>query len=177
MQAAHLVCTRWYSISFLRDMLKIEIKTASTPTEFLHAKALIQEYVTWLGVDLSFQNFDAEMADLPKMYNKADGGLFLAYLNHAPVGIAGLRRFSETEAEVKRMFVKDSAKGMGIGKQLLRTCVETARKLGYQNIKLDTAAFMTAAIKLYTDQGFVEIDAYRFNPHDHARYFELRLNP
>lgn len=158
-------------------MLKIEIKPANTPEELSHAKALILEYVTWLGFDLAFQNFDAEIADLPKMYNPADGGLFIAYLNHAPVGIAGLRRFSQTDAEVKRMFVKDSAKGKGIGKQLLRTCIETARKLGYQTVKLDTAAFMNAAIKLYTDHGFVEIDAYRFNPHDHARYFELKLNP
>lgn len=157
-------------------MTKIEIKTAITPQHFLDAKELISEYVTWLGFDLAFQNFDAEMADLPKMYNQKDGGLFIAYINNAPVGIAGLRRFSASDAEVKRMFVKDTAKGMGIGKQLLRTCIETARKLGYQTIKLDTAAFMHAAIKLYTDHGFVEIDAYRFNPHDHARYFELTLN-
>jgi putative acetyltransferase len=156
-------------------MLKIEIKPASTPGEFLHAKALIQEYVTWLGFDLAFQNLDAEMADLAKMYNPADGGLFIAYLNHQPVGVAGLRKFHTTEAEVKRMYVTDSAKGLGIGKQLLRKCIETAKTLGYKSIKLDTAAFMKAAIKLYTDQGFVEIDAYRFNPHDHARYFELDL--
>lgn len=116
------------------------------------------------------------MADLPNMYNTQDGGLFIAYQHAVPVGIAGLRRFSETDAEVKRMFVKDEAKGMGIGKLLLQQCIESAKTLGYKSIKLDTAAFMHAAIKLYTDHGFVEIAAYRFNPHDHARYFQLVLS-
>lgn len=164
-------------MSYLYDMVKIEIKAARTPREFEDARKLITEYVTWLGFDLAFQNFDAEMANLANMYNPADGGLFVAYLNHMPVGVAGLRRFSATDAEVKRMFVSDAAKSKGIGKQLLRTCIETARTLGYTTIKLDTAAFMHAAIKLYIDHGFTEIEAYRFNPHDHARYFELRLQP
>jgi carbonic anhydrase len=156
-------------------MRTIEIKSAQTPQDLLDAKQLILEYVSWLGFDLAFQNFDQEMAGLPDMYNPQDGGLFIAYLDTKPVGIAGLRRFSATDAEVKRMFVKDVAKGMGIGKQLLRKCIETAKTLNYNSIKLDTAAFMHAAIKLYSDHGFVEIPAYRFNPHDHARYFELVL--
>lgn len=153
----------------------VQIRLAQHPQDFLDAKELILEYVSWLGFDLAFQNFDKEMAGLPDMYNKQDGGLYVAYLNNQPVGVAGLRRFNDTNAEVKRMFVKDDAKGMGIGKQLLRKCIETAKNLNYISIKLDTAAFMHAAIKLYTDHGFVEIPAYRFNPHDHARYFELDL--
>lgn len=156
-------------------MTKIEIITAQTPQHYADARKLILAYVQWLNFDLSFQNFDQEMANLPKMYNEKDGGLFIASLNHHPVGVAGLRRFSETEAEVKRMFVLDEAKGKGIGKVLLRKCIDTAKALHYHSIKLDTAVYMHAAIKLYTDHGFTEIPAYRFNPHDHARYFELRL--
>lgn len=154
---------------------KIEIRRAQHPQDFADAKQLIMEYVAWLGFDLSFQNFDKEMADLPAMYNKHDGGFFLAYRDENPVGVAGLRRFSTADAEVKRMYVKDEAKGMGIGKLLLEKCIETAKALKYKSIKLDTADYMTAAIRLYTDYGFVEIPAYRFNPHDHAKYFELML--
>jgi putative acetyltransferase len=80
----------------------VEIRLAQHPQDFLDAKQLIMEYVAWLGFDLAFQNFDKEMADLPAMYNKHDGGFFLAYLDGIPVGIAGVRRFSTTEAEVKR---------------------------------------------------------------------------
>jgi carbonic anhydrase len=154
---------------------KIEIRLAQHPQDFLDATQLILEYVSWLGFDLAFQNFDQEMAGLPDMYNPRDGGLFLAYLDAKPVGVAGLRKFSATDAEVKRMFVRDEAKGNGLGKLLLQTCIKTAKTLHYKSIKLDTAEFMKAAIKLYTDHGFVEIPAYRFNPHDHARYFELDL--
>lgn len=156
-------------------MQKIEVRTAQQPHDFSDAKQLILEYVKWLGFDLAFQNFDQEMAGLPDMYNAHDGGLFIAYLNGSPVGVVGLRRFSATDAEIKRMFVKDVAKGLGIGKLLLKKCIETSKALGYKSIKLDTAGYMAAAIKLYTDHGFAEIGAYRFNPHEHARYFELNL--
>lgn len=154
----------------------IEIRVAKHPQEFADASKLILEYVSWLGFDLTFQNFDQEMADLSKMYNEHNGGLFVAYLNHHPVGVAGLRRFSPDDAEVKRMFVRDEAKGKGIGRALLQHCITAAKRLQYKTIKLDTAAYMHAAIKLYTDHGFIEIPAYRFNPHDHARYFKLQLN-
>ncbi len=154
---------------------QILIKTAQTKEDFLLAKKLILEYVAWLGIDLSFQNFGAEMEALPEMYNEQNGGLFLAFKNEKAVGVAGLRRFSPTESEVKRMFVKEEARGFGIGKLLLQECVETARKADYHKIKLDTADFMQRAIKLYIDTGFVEIPAYRYNPHEAARYFELDL--
>ncbi len=154
---------------------KIEIVTAQHPKDYSDAKQLILEYVAWLGIDLAFQNFDQEMEGLPNMYNSTDGGLFIAYLDTKPIGVAGLRRFSATEAEVKRMFVQDEAKGKGVGKVLLQKCIDTAKQLNYQSIKLDTGDFMKAAIHLYTSHGFVEIPAYRFNPHESAKYFELDL--
>lgn len=142
----------------------IEIKIAKTATEFSHAKELILEYVAWLGIDLSFQNFDQEMEGLPQMYNSNDGGLFIAYTNNVAVGIAGIRKFSEKDCEVKRMFVKPNSRGLGIGGLLLKECLDTAKKLNYDSVKLDTANFMKSAIKLYTDHGFEEIAAYRHNP-------------
>ncbi len=153
----------------------IQIITAQTQQHYSDAKDLIVEYVKWLNFDLSFQNFDQEMADLSKMYNALDGGLFIGYLNDQPVGIAGLRRFSEEDAEVKRMFVRDEAKGKGVGKLLLQQCIATAKALHYTSIKLDTGAFMKAAIHLYITHGFAEIPAYRFNPHESAKYYELNL--
>ena len=153
----------------------IEIKMAETATDFANAKKLILEYVAWLGIDLSFQNFDKEMAGLPEMYNHKDGGLFIAYINEEAVGIAGIRRFNKNDGEIKRMFVQPNSRGLGIGQLLLNHCIDNARKLNYDTIKLDTADFMKSAIKLYTDHGFKEISAYRHNPHESAKYFELNL--
>jgi putative acetyltransferase len=154
----------------------ITLLESNTEQHFADAKGLILEYVEWLKFDLSFQNFDQEMASLPAMYNINDGGLFIAYLNNEPAGVIGLRRFSATEGEVKRMFVKETARGHGIGKRLLIKCIDTAKALGYQSLKLDTADFMKAAHKLYIDHGFVEIPAYRYNPQEGARYFGLDLS-
>lgn len=154
---------------------EVSIKIAITAADFLEAKALILEYVEWLGMDLSFQNFDKEMETLQEMYGPLNGGLFLAISNGKPVGVAGVRRFADKACEVKRMFVQPASRGLGIGKLLLTVCIEKAKSLRYELIKLDTADFMKPAIKLYTDHGFVEIPAYRHNPHEAARYFELEL--
>jgi putative acetyltransferase len=159
----------------MNNSITIEIVPAATMAQYADATALILEYSQWLNFDLAFQLFDQEMASLSIMYNQSNGGLFVAYLDGAPVGVIGLRRLSETEGEVKRMFVQDRARGNGIGKMLLEKCIDVARALKYQSIKLDTTDFMKFAIKLYTDHGFREIPAYRYNPQEGARYFELRL--
>ena len=150
----------------------IEVKNV---TEFLQAKELILEYVKWLGIDLSFQNFDEEIDTLQVTYGEPDGGLCLAIRNEKAVGVAGIKRFNESECELKRMYVQPGSRGFGIGKLLLNRCIKIARKLNYDTIKLDTADFMKSAIKLYTDNGFLEIPAYRYNPYEEAKYFELNL--
>ena len=153
----------------------VEIIEVKNVTEFLQAKELILEYVQWLGIDLSFQNFDQEIDTLQVTYGEPNGGLFLAIRNDKAVGVAGIKRFDESECELKRMLVQPGSRGSGIGKLLLIRCIDIAKKLNYVTIKLDTADFMKSAIKLYTDNGFVEIPAYRFNPYEEARYFELAL--
>jgi len=157
-------------------MSRIEIIRADTVKQFEDAAVLIREYAAWLNFDLSFQNFESEMASLPAMYNDVDGGLFIAYLDKLPAGVIGLRRFEGSQGEIKRMFVKDSARGQGIGRMLLRKCIHTAKTLNYKLLKLDTTDDMKSAIKLYEDHGFVETGAYRFNPEKGARYFELKLD-
>lgn len=153
----------------------IQIKEVLDTADFLIAKELILEYVEWLGIDLSFQNFDKEINTLQVTYSKPDGALFIALKNDKAVGVAGIKRFNEKECELKRMFVQTGSRGLGIGKLLLAKCIAIAKSLNYYTIKLDTADFMKSAIKLYTDNGFAEIAAYRYNPYDEARYFELNL--
>jgi len=154
---------------------RIQLKLARTTADFLVAKKLIIEYAEWLAFDLSFQNFNDELNTLAQTYGDKNGGLFIATKNDEAVGVAGIKRFSDNECEVKRMFVQADSRGLGIGKLLLTSCIELAIKLNYQVIKLDTADFMKPAIKLYTDNGFTEISAYRHNPHEEARYFELDI--
>lgn len=154
----------------------IDIHLADTVADFEATKQLILAYVTWLGIDLSFQNFDAELAGLSTVYASPDGGLLLATVAGVPAGVAGIKKFADTDCELKRMFVGAEFRNLGIGKQLLTEAIALAKNLRYETIKLDTADFMKAAIHLYVGAGFVEIPPYRFNPHEEARYFELMLN-
>lgn len=177
-------CTaRWVGksdhLNCLADMKqpRIDVMLAQHPAEFEAAKALILEYVTWLGIDLSFQNFDAEMAQLPAMYGEPAGGLLLARVNGTDAGVAGIRPFQDRACELKRMFVRAEFRNLGLGQRLLSATISLAKRLGYETIRLDTADFMQAAIRLYVANGFVEIPPYRYNPHEKAMYFELKINP
>lgn len=156
-------------------MAEIDIAIAKTTAHFAEARKIIFEYVAWLGLDLSFQNFDEEINNLESMYIHPDGGLVLASVNGKTAGIAGIRKFENGICELKRMFVKESFRKMGIGKRLMHETIELATRLNYESIKLDTADFMQDAIKLYQANGFVEIPAYRYNPHKSARFFELKV--
>lgn len=153
----------------------ITIKAVKSNADFLAAKELILEYVAWLGIDLSFQNFNTEMDTMPETYSPPHGSLFIAVRDEKAIGVAGIKRFSETVCEVKRMYVKPEGRGMGIGQLLLTKCIEMAKELHYEMIKLDTSEYMKSAIKLYRENGFVEISSYRYNPHKEARFFELDL--
>ena len=155
---------------------QIEIKAAHTPADFLVAKELILEYIEWLAFDLAFQHIDKELNSLPEMYGGPDGGLVFASINGKAVGVAGIRKYTDKECELKRMYVKPESRGLGIGKLLLTACVEIAKKCNYDVIKLDTTDTMKSAIKIYVDNGFIEIPAYRYNPHEAARYFELKIS-
>jgi len=154
---------------------EIEIKEVATAEDFSKAKALILEYVQWLGIDLSFQSFDSEINNLAEIYSSPNGGLCIVLLNGKAVGVAGIKRFNDKECEVKRMYVQPSSRGLGIGKMLLTHCIEIAKRLQYEKMKLDTAGFMKSAIKIYIECGFVEISAYRHNPYEEAKFFELTL--
>lgn len=154
----------------------IIIKLAEDSKDFMDGKAIILEYVEWLGMDLSFQNFDNEINNLSEMYSKPNGGLFLAIVNEAVVGVVGVRKFEGKHCELKRMFVKEGLRNFGIGRMLLMSAINLAKKLNYDIMKLDTSATMKPAIKLYQDNGFVELPTYRYNPHESAKYFELKLH-
>ena len=73
-------------------MNNLEIKEVKNEDEFLVAKDLILEYVKWLGIDLSFQNFDHEIDTLQATYGEPNGGLCLAIRNEKVVGVAGIKK-------------------------------------------------------------------------------------
>lgn len=153
------------------------IRRITTSEEFDIARQLFREYQRGLGVDLCFQSFDRELETLPTMYGHPHGALFIATQSSdgATIGCVGLRRLEPTICEMKRLYVRDAARGHGLGRQLVDALLAEARKLGYQRMRLDTLQSMTAARALYASLGFREIAPYNEHPVEGTRFMELVL--
>jgi putative acetyltransferase len=154
----------------------LELRQATTVAEIEMARALFREYADGLGIDLSFQNFDDELATLPGAYAPPDGRLLLTWEGADAAGCVALRRLAEGVGEMKRLYVRPAWRGTGVGRALVEAVIAEARAVGYTTLRLDTLPTMTAAQRLYRALGFREIAAYRSNPVHGASYMELTLN-
>ena len=151
-----------------------DIRKAELPRDADSVRLLLEAYVQELGVDLGFQGFSEEVRDLARAY-PPPGGLWLAFTSSGPVGAVGLRPLSGGDAELKRLFVRHEARGVGLGRALVETALGVARVGGFRGVRLDTLPGMSVAQALYADLGFVPISAYRGNPLPGTQFLELRF--
>jgi GNAT superfamily N-acetyltransferase len=166
-------------MSYPPAMPAFRLVKARNPQEIAAATALFREYADWLGIDLSFQDFENELKTLPGKYAPPEGELIIA-LSHAAeaLGCVGVRPLdSAVVCEMKRLYVRASARGSGIGRALIGAIIEAAEALGYAEMKLDTLPWMDPAMALYQEFGFAEIAAYYDNPVPGTRYLGKRLTP
>jgi ribosomal protein S18 acetylase RimI-like enzyme len=133
---------------------------------------LLDEYVRWcadrfteIGVD--FGDIDAAMArhhalfleELPSLLGPR-GRLLIGVLDGDVVGVGGLRPADEHLGEIKRMYVRPAARGRKVGRGLLERLLTDAARLGYREVRLETASFMTTAQALYRSMGFIDIEMF-----------------
>lgn len=139
-------------------------------------RQLFEEYAAGIGISLCFQNFDQELATLPGKYAPPAGRLMLAFLNEQLAGCIALRGISNDRCEMKRLFVRPSFRGTGLGRVLVEALINEARTIGYKSMLLDTLpGRMDSAIELYKKIGFEEISPYYENPVENAKFMELKL--
>jgi putative acetyltransferase len=153
----------------------MRIVEAVTGAHVADARTLVEEYVTSIQVDLAFQNYQEEIASFPGEYARPAGVLLLAYERESPIGVVALRQLERGVCEMKRMYVRPSGRGRGVGRALSDRLIALAVGLGYVTMRLDTLSTMDAALGLYRSLGFREIPAYRYNPIPGARFLELDL--
>ena len=157
----------------------ISLLTPSTADELTITRQLFQEYGDSLGIDLQFQGFDSELAQLPGDYAAPRGRLLLAFVDGAPAGCCALRPLDSADypnaAEMKRLYVRKAFRGFGLGRHLAEAILDVARQGGYACLLLDTLNDMEAARALYTDLGFVEIPPYYHNPMLGAHYLKADI--
>ena len=154
-------------------MLIIRLAESSGDIDTL--RKLFREYQTLLGVDLCFQGFEAELQGLPGDYAPPGGRLFLASNDGVPAGCVALRALAGSRCEMKRLFVRPAARGLGAGRPLVARIIEEARALGYAEMVLDTLPMMAEAQHLYQAFGFRDIPQYCDNPIPGARYLGRSL--
>lgn len=157
----------------------VELIAARTSEHLDAARLLFAEYAQQLGVDLAFQDFDAELAGLPGDYAPPRGALLLALVDGELAGCCALRPLDDVDyanaAEMKRLFVRKAFRGFGLGRLLTEAVLDEAVKLGYASVLLDTLDEMEAARALYADLGFEEIPPYYHNPLPGAHYLKTDL--
>lgn len=148
--------------------MEIHIEAAQFPEDRDTVHGLFTQYARSLGIDLTFQQFQAELDSLPGKYAATQGGALLIARTDdttpAAIGCVALRRSTDTWCEMKRLYVVDEARGMRLGERLVEAIVGRARELGYRGARLDTLASMVAAQRLYRKYGFREIEAYYETP-------------
>ena len=146
---------------------------------------MVREYVAWIGLDLAFQEIDAELDGLPGEYVPPRGALFVVEERGHLIAMIGLRplkasaclaeAYDARAGELKRLFVRPEARGRGLAKRLITRVLDEARRLDYIEIRLDTLPMMGDAQALYLSLGFTDIAPYYETPIAGTRFMGKRL--
>ena len=139
---------------------------------------LFKAYAASLNINLSYQDFEMELATLPGKYAPPEGALLLAQnLKDEPIGCVALRPLTiEGCCEMKRLYVSPKARGLGLGQALITAILYEASKLGYTEMRLDTLPSMAQAISLYEKAGFFPIEPYYETPIAGTLFFAKTLS-
>jgi len=161
------------------DSTGIAVFPARSAAQLDGMRTLFREYAKALGVDLCFQNFEQELAQLPGEYAPPRGSLLMATVAGDDAGCCALRALDSSDyanaCEMKRLYVRPQYRGLGLGRKLVEAILDQARQTGFSCLLLDTLDDMEAARALYDELGFEEIPPYYYNPIAGAHYLKVEL--
>lgn len=158
----------------------IRLVRPETPEQLEATREIFREYAASLGVDLCFQNFEAELDELPGDYAEPAGCLLHVLVDGALAGCGALRPLADADhanaCEMKRLYVRPAFRRFGLGRLIAQSLLDEARRCGYSVVLLDTLDDMEAARELYASLGFEETAPYYYNPIPGAHYLKARLD-
>ncbi len=139
---------------------EVRLRRIESPDDLAPANELAREFGDWATKEIRVQlgivvptGADHPIEVLDELL-AAGGRLYVAEVDGVAVGVGGLRRLTETTGEIKRMFVRPTARGLGVGRAIVERLIDDARVLGFETIYLESASFMHSAHTLYRSVGF-----------------------
>jgi ribosomal protein S18 acetylase RimI-like enzyme len=152
--------------------MTLEITHAQSPKDIDLIRQLFIEYHNWLNEDVCFQNFQAELNNLPDGYEC----LLLAKYNGLICGAIGLTRLKDSDiCEMKRLYVRPTFQRKGIGHALTLEIIQKAYEIGFTKVTLNTLPHLSPAIKMYEKLGFITPTLSPENPSNQVIYMEKIL--
>lgn len=144
---------------------------ATTPAQLDDARALMRGFVAWsrahqadnlalLDSYFDAAAFEQSLADLPGEYALPRGSLVVAYVDGRAAGCVALRPLGDDVCEMKRMYIADGFRGLGLGRVLADRIIADGAAAGYARMRLETSVRQEDAIRLYERSGFQRIEAY-----------------
>jgi GNAT superfamily N-acetyltransferase len=122
------------------------------------------------------QGFDVARSRDPdaKDMHRPRGTFIVAMSDGLPIGCVGLKGSGGGVAEIKRLWVAPSARGLGLGRRLMDAAESAARELSIKVLRLDTNSALPEARQLYRSSGWTEIERFNDDPYPDL-FFEKRL--
>jgi GNAT superfamily N-acetyltransferase len=146
-----------------RPVLELRDEPYDGPSATALIEAVQAEYVVRYGGP------DATPVD-PAEFAPPNGLFLVGYLGTEPVATGGLRRHSETEMEIKRMFVVAEHRGKGLSRQMLAALEDRAQAMGASRILLETGDKQPEAIRLYETSGYERITGFGYYATEDGAY-------
>lgn len=157
----------------------VKLSSPEEAEDLAAVRDLMREYARSLDVDLCFQGFEEELAQLQQHYASPRGIVLTAHVDGSLAGCCALRPLDTVDyagaSEMKRLYVRPAFRGIGLGRQLAEAVLDFARTAGYTCVLLDTLSDMESARALYEDLGFEEVPPYYHNPIAGAHYLKVKL--
>lgn len=161
----------WHLRAAPIDPLRFHVEHPSS----VDAQFCLGQYFDELGRRFE-EGFDPALSTAPDadVFSAPTGLFVVARLRGEPVGCGALRFHRDHSAEIKRMWVAGSARGIGLGRRLLTELERLAGERGNGVVRLETNRSLAEAIALYRSAGYVEVEPYN-DEHFAHHWFEKRL--
>ncbi len=151
------------------------IGPATFPNDAIEVIEIWREFIGNSSVNLDYQKNKLDVSYLPGEYAPPAGRILLAREGHNVVGSIAMKRVDAAICEMKRLYVKPTARGAGLGRALSLRLMEEARSAGYREIRLDVHGEFIHARRLYADLGFTAAEPVSYNPVPDAKFLGLLL--